>query len=116
VSFRDVSLTRLGPDANAENGEATTCRDRLFELCVERTSQGVAHSDVVSKAACDDNLCRFEQLLQVGRGGLLQRVLGNVDVPGRCVSDTSISSVCCGSRAVGTHHEPGAMVIASSLS
>jgi hypothetical protein len=116
VSFRDVSLTRLGPDANAENGEATTCRDRLFELCVEGTCQGVAHGDIVSEAACDDNLGWFEQLLQVGRGGLLQRVLGNVDVPGRCVSDTSTSSVCCISRAVGTHQDPGAIVIASSLS
>jgi hypothetical protein len=116
MSFRDVSLTRLGPDPDTENGEATTCGDRLFELCVNGTCQGVAHSDVVSEAACDDNLCRFEQLLQVGRGGLLQLVCRNVDVPDRCVSDTSISSGRCISRAVGTHHEPGAIVIASSLS
>jgi hypothetical protein len=116
VSFRDVSLTRLGPDPDAENGETTTCRDRLFELCVNGTAQGVAHSDVVSEAACDDNLCRFEQLLQVGRGGLLQRVAGNVNVPDRRVSDTGTSSVCYVFRAVRTHHEPGAIVIASSLS
>jgi hypothetical protein len=87
VSFLDISLTRFGTDPDAEDRKATACGGRLFELCVEGTGQAVAHSDVVAKAACDDNLCSFVQLFQIAWGGRFQLVCRHVEVPGHGVSD-----------------------------